>query len=147
MKTRSYITLFALVTIIAGVVYAQSSDKTESLAGKVGSSSQWGSGWLVLNQPTDFKEGDCLKITLGGTAKKVMLRLLPKGEAPESSTGIVGGPLDIPQGRTIEVKLSESRLQVIQISVHGGPNPWGNYPLGDDNGPATIASASIVRAR
>ena len=145
MKIRTLITLFALVTFSTGAICSHASDNAQSLPGKILKSPEWGSGCVVLSQCTDFRTGDLLKIKVGGTAKKVILRLLPKGESPDSSTGVVGGPMDVPPGRVIEVALPEDRLQVTQISVHGGANPWGEFPLGEDNGPATLLSASVVR--
>lgn len=111
---------------------------TETIMGTTGSSSQWGSGWMVLAPPMDFAKGDKLRVTLGGTAKKIVLRLLPKNQSPDSSAGVVGGPIDVPANRVVEVVLTEDRKQVSQISVHGGPNPWNEYDLGGNNGPATI---------
>lgn len=117
----------------------------ETLAGAIGSSSQWGSGWLDLAPPVDFTKGDRLKLLIGGTANKILVRLLPKGASPDTSAGIVGGAIDVPKSRIVEVTLPQDRKQVIQISVHGGPNPWGKFPLGGGNGPATIESAERMK--
>lgn len=112
----------------------------ESFAGVTGSSSQWGSGWMLFAPAVDFKKGDKLRIIIGGTAKKVVVRLLPKGRSPDTSVGVIGGPVIVPSTRVVEVTLSEDRKQVVQISVHGGVNPWNEFNLGGDNGSATIVS-------
>jgi hypothetical protein len=117
----------------------------ETLAGTIGSSSEWGSGWLLLGPPIDFAKGDHLKLLVGGSATKVIVRLLPKGGSPDSTVGIVGGPVDVPKSRVVEIVLPNDRPQVIQISVHGGPNPWGKFSIGGGNGPATIESAERTK--
>jgi hypothetical protein len=57
------------------------------LDGEIGSSSQWGSGWLNLASPRDFVKGDRLRLRVGGTAEKILVRLLAKGMSPDSSLG------------------------------------------------------------
>lgn len=54
----------------------------ETLAGAIGSSSQWGSGWLDLAPPVDFTKGERLKLLIGGTANKILVRLLPREHRP-----------------------------------------------------------------
>ena len=120
-------------------------DATQLLVGENGQSSRWGSGWLVLDSPTDFKRGDKILLTVGGTAKNIKIRFLPKGRSPETTAGMLSGVFPVPDNRIVEIKLSSNRLKVTQISVHGGPNPWGKYPLGGENGPATIESAELVK--
>ncbi len=115
------------------------------LAGEIGSSPRWGSGWLDLATVTDFTAGDVLRLRIGGTASKVLVRLLPEGKFPDSSVGIVGSAVTVPENRIVEVVLDNDRKNILQISVHGGPNPWGMFPLGGGNGPATLESATLVR--
>ena len=115
------------------------------LAGECGSSPRWGSGWLDLATITDFAAGDLLRLRIGGTANKILVRLLPEGKFPDSSVGILGDPVTVPENQIVEVVLNKDRKGVIQISVHGGPNPWGKFPLGGGNGPATIEAAELVR--
>ena len=115
------------------------------LAGEKGSSSRWGSGWLDLATAMDFAAGDVLRLRVGGTAGKVLVRLLPDGEFPDSSDGIVGGVVTVPENRIVEVTLNEDRKGIIQISVHGGPSPWDKYPLGSGNGSAMLEEAILVR--
>lgn len=115
------------------------------IPGETGASSRWGSGWLDLNQPINFNGGDRLRLTIGGTATNVKVRLLSRGQSPDTTAGILPGIASIPDSRIIEVEVPSARSHVIQISVHGGSNPWGRYPLGGDNGPATLESAEIIR--
>lgn len=117
----------------------------QTLAGATGSSSQWGTGWLDLAPAVDFAKGEHLKLFIGGSADKIIVRLLPKGASPDTSAGIIPGVVNVPKSRIVEITLPEDRKQVVQISVHGGPNPWGKFPLGGGNGPATIESAERVK--
>lgn len=117
----------------------------EYLAGATGSSSQWGSGWLDFAPPVDFAKGERLKLLIGGSADKILVRLLPKGAPPDTTTGLIGEAINVSKSRIVEITLPEDRKQVVQISVHGGPNPWGRFPLGGGNGPATIESADRVK--
>ena len=73
------------------------------VSGVVGSSNRWGSGWIDLDVTMDFKTGDRLRLTIGGTANKIKVRL------------------------------------------HGGSNPWGAFPLGGGNGPATLEKVELIR--
>lgn len=115
------------------------------LVGETGSSSRWGSGWLDLATVTDFAAGDALELRIGGTANKVFVRLLPEGKFPDSTVGILGDAITMPENRVVEVVLDEDRKGIIQISVHGGPNPWGKFSLGGENGPATLDVARLIR--
>lgn len=135
--------LFAmsLLVVISVIVSSTINLSAESLDGAIGSSSRWSVGWLDLEKITDFKKGDRLKITVGGTAKKILLRFLPKGADPNDPIGIDGGPRQVPNSRVIEVVVESDHKNIRQISVHGGPNPWGDFPLGQDNGAATIINA------
>lgn len=117
---------------------------SEPLQGTIGSSSQWGSGWLDLSSMTDFQRGDRLFLKIGGTAEKIIVRLLTQGTDPNSSSGIDGGIVDIPENRQVEIMLQSNHSNVIQISVHGGANPWGLYSLGGGNGPAKLLGAEHV---
>lgn len=116
----------------------------EPLTGTPGASSRWGSGWLDLEKTTDFKQGDKLKLKIGGTAENIVVRLLSKGASPDNPTGIDGSKVTVPPNRIVEVTLREDHSNVIQISVHGGSNPWGMFQLGGGNGPATLLSAERV---
>lgn len=139
---KQYTILTLLAILITLVVLGAAS--AENLSGVMGSSSQWGSGWIDLAPPVDFLKGDRLKILIGGSAEKILVRLLPKGAPPDTSRGIIGGAIIVLKSRVVEVTLPEDRKQVVQISVHGGPNPWGKFPLGGGNGAATIESVNRV---
>ena len=114
-----------------------------ALEGNVGSAPQWGSGWLDLNQPTDFAAGGRLKISVSGDASKVLVRLLPKGQPPDQPVGIQG-TFTVPASRIVEVKLSATRKNIVQISVHGNAHPW-TYNLGDGNGRATLSGVEYCK--
>jgi hypothetical protein len=140
-RIRSVVTGLA---VLAALLPAPPTANAKLLTGATGSSSQWGSGWLDLAPPVDFAKGDRLKLLVGGSASKILVRLLPKGAFPDSSAGILGVAVDVPKSRIVELVLLENRNQVVQISVHGGPNPWGRFPLGGGNEPATLESADRV---
>ena len=142
---RRYLIAFGIALILAVPLLAESAEPNpKSIGGKSGSSSRWGSGWLDLEPVTDFAKGDRLRLTIGGTATKIFVRLLPKGESPGESIGIIGGVMTVPNNRIVEVTLAADRKQIIQISVHGGPNAW-NRSLGGGNGPATLEAAELIR--
>ncbi len=115
------------------------------LTGAAGSSSRWGSGWIDLEETMDFKKGDKLRLSIGGTARKIKVRLLPRGQSPDSTAGILPGDVAVPPNKIVEVELRSDRPNISQISVHGGSNPWGAYPLGGENGPATLEKAELIR--
>jgi len=116
----------------------------EQLQGTPGNSEYWGSGWFDLQAPINFEKGERLRIVVGGTATKVLVRFLSKGADPNGSSGIDGGPRQVPADRVLEVTIDTAYKNITQISVHGGPNPWGRFPLGQDNGPATINSIDRI---
>jgi hypothetical protein len=126
---------------LLGVVFALIPQlaPAEPLAGTIGAAVQYGSGWIDFPQPVDFVKGERLRLVIGGTATKILVRMLAKGQSRDGSEGLVGGPIDVPKTRVIELVLGENRAQVIQISVHGGANPWGKFPL-PGNGPAALQS-------
>lgn len=143
-RPRRHVLISALAVVGAALSKAALAQAQE-LKGNQGSSARWGSGWLDLAPPLNFERGEKLQIHVGGTAKRVVLRLLPSGGRAEDDVGVLGAPLDVPESRVLEVKMTETRTQIVQISIHGGPNPWGNYPLGPGNGPATIVSVKRVK--
>ena len=114
------------------------------ILGEKGSSSRWGSGWIDLWRSTDFKQGDNLKLRIGGTADKIIIRFLSKGVDPSAPTGIINGIFKVPQDRVVQIDLDKNYNDVIQISVHGSQNPWGRFPLGGSNGPATLESVERI---
>ena len=123
---------------------APASTHSQSLQGRVGASTQWGSGWIDLDVVASFKQGEKLQITVGGTAHSILVRFLPEGGNPNDPVGIDGGIIKVPENRIVQVTLQEDHENVEQISVHGGPNPWDLYPMGDDNGPAIIHNVQRI---
>jgi hypothetical protein len=119
----------------------------ERLQGQIGASPKWGSGWLDLAKTRDFSEGDRLRIQVGGAAKKVLVRVLRKGAEANTSEGVMGGIIEVPADRVIEVPIAATCKDVIQVSVHGGPRPWDQYDLGADNGAATLSTCDYGTRR
>lgn len=124
---------------------ARQHSMSQTLNGKIGFSSQWNSGWMDLKSPTDFKKGDSLDIFVGGTAHRVVLRLLSESDDPNSPSGIVGRTHTVNSNGEIQVCLNRDFQSVIQISVHGGESPWDVYPLGSNNGPATLQGVTWLK--
>ncbi len=112
-------------------------------------------GWIDLKEITDLKRGDELKLTIGGTAKTVIVRLLPVGHEFKEPYKIVG-KFDVLRSRdraapydavgTLSIKLDEDIPKVKLISVHGGKVAF-IWSLGETNGPATLLSAELVPPR
>ncbi len=114
----------------------------QSISGAIGSSAQWSAGWIEIDAPTDFRRGETLRLTVGGSrsTRKVVVRLLGRFDDPNSPNGVDGGVLDVPASGTILLTLQRDHPATRQISVHGGVSPWGLYRLGGGNGPATLLS-------
>jgi hypothetical protein len=121
--------------------------RAERLAGATDASPRWGSGWLDLSAPTDLKKGERLRIVVGGTATLVLVRLLRKVDDSNGTGGLVSGAVPVPENRTVEITLPSDLAGVIQVSVHGGPNPWGRFRLGVGNGPASLESVDRMIGR
>lgn len=119
----------------------------QQLMGTIGSSSESFCGWLVLERITNFHEGDTLTIRLGGTARKILVRMLNRNNSPTSPSGIIGDVQTVSEKRIVKIILDSDYEQIQQISVHGGPNPWGLYFLGQENGLATIRSIRLNKVR
>jgi hypothetical protein len=109
----------------------------QRMAGGIGASDQFSSGWLDLRPMSDFPRGTRLRLQIGGSAQKAVVRLLSQGDSPDSPSGIVGA-FDIPTDRILMVTLDSEYKNVVQISSHGGSKPWGMFPLGGGNGPAYV---------
>ncbi len=88
---------------------------TNSVGGTV-----WYSSYMQLNTPRNFMKGEQLRITLRGKAKRVYVRLLPKGADATTSIGIIGKRIRVPQNGVITVKLESTYRNIQQISVHSG---------------------------
>ena len=118
---------------------------TAILTGKIGVSDRWSSGWIDLDTATDFMKGDKLRIKVGGTARKILVRLLAEGQSPDSTSGVISTAISVPQSRTVVVELQKDYPRTVQVSVHGGPNPWGTFPLGQGNGPVSLQTVELLR--
>lgn len=138
MKFKKLALLVALVSAVTA--YSQTG---EVLHGVVGKDLHWGSGWIDL-APTNLFKGDQLQLSVGGTAKKVVVRLLEDPLRADSSEGVVGVFL-VGQDRMVRVSIDADRRGIRQLSVHGGPNPWGQYDLGEGTGPATLSGVVVIR--
>lgn len=115
-------------------------DEVSVLTGK---SKKHGSGWITFNHPKDLKAGSKLELFIGGSAEKVIVRLLPEGKSPDFPVGVLPEIFVVPDNRLLSVVLKENHAAVTHVSVHGGPNPWGKFPLGENNGPATLERISV----
>lgn len=135
-------TKIALLVVLASAVTA-SAQTAEVLHGAVGKDLHWGSGWIDL-APTSLFRGDQLQLSVGGTARKVVVRFLEDPQRADSPEGVVG-VFTVGQDRTVRVPIDADRKGIRQLSVHGGPNPWGQYDLGEGNGPATLSGVEIIR--
>lgn len=138
LKPRPFAFCIAVMCAYTVTVYS------EPLQGGIGASAHWGSGWLDLFKSTSFHRGDRLKLRVGGTANTIVVRFLEEGADPDDPSGIDGGPIKVPIDRLVEIVLQEDHENVIQISIHGGPNPWGLFLMGGGNGPATLLGAERV---
>lgn len=118
-----------------------------AVACQPGVSPQWSSGWCDFSTPVAFKKGERLRLAVGGAATKVIVRLLPKGGDPNTTIGVIPTPFTVPQDRFLVVTVPSDAPTIIQISVHGGKSPWGQYPLGVGNGPATISGVERLPAQ
>lgn len=138
--------LTKIMFIFVLIAFFDNSITGQQLRGRIGSSKQWCSGWIELRTTMNFHTGDTLIIHVGGTARRVIVRLLPSYGDANSPDIIIGGPRALPVNRTLKVILESDYENIKQISVHGGPEPF-NISLGQDNGCATLLSAVLKRLR
>jgi hypothetical protein len=113
------------------------------LAGRTGEAPEWGSGWIDLAALASFDARTKLKINVGGSATKILVRLLKDGQLPDQPVGVLG-KYAVPSGRLLEVPITGKKANITQISVHGSPKAW-TYHLGADNGPATIEEVEYCK--
>ena len=129
----SYVALYCgLLLMCMSIAHA------EVLQGTIGFSPPHKSGWIDLSPMIDFRRGDRLRLKIGGSATKIVVRLLSRDMDPNTPSGIEGDAVDVPENRIVEMVLQQDRKNIVQVSVHGGANPWGLFPLGGGNGPATL---------
>ena len=136
--------LFTYFLAYGSVCMGQTGTKALYLDGIAGASSRWGAGWIDFVKPMDFEANDRLRLQVGGTAEKIIVRLLGDGQFPNDPVGIVAYAIEVPKDRIVEIVLHKGQKKIIQISVHGGTNPW-NIPLGGQNGSATLIGAELIR--
>lgn len=115
-------------------------DEVSLLTGK---SKKHGSGWISFDPPKNLKAGNRLELFIGGSAEKVIVRLLPEGKSPDFPVGVLPEMFVVPDNRVLSVVLKKNHKSVTHVSVHGGPNPWGKFFLGEKNGPATLERISV----
>ena len=127
------------------IAQEQNSNEVIELEGQIGQAKRWSSDWVDLNKAMDFHNGDSLIVIVGGTADRIVLRLLSEGKDPNSPNGVVGRIHQVNANGEVHDGLSRDFHNVIQISVHGGENPWGVYPLGTGNGAAFIQKVTLIR--
>jgi len=132
------------VGILIAVVVTSFAQAPVGLRGSPDSNARWKCGWIDLAQPTNFYKGDQLRLTVGGTAAKIVVRLLDDPSRANSSEGVLG-VFTVGADRIVRITLDVDYMGVQQLSVHGGPNPWNLYDLGGGNGPATLSAAQVIR--
>ena len=118
-----------------------------SLAGTRGQSDEFHSAWLNLDPVQTFKDGDELVIRVAGSANNVLVRLLGRDMDPNHWEWLIGFDHASPTDRILRVVLDRDYTNVMQISLHGGANPWDlSPPFPPNNGNPVILSVSVVRA-
>lgn len=130
MKKSLGCVLLASATVLAfpNVGYSQ------IIQGILGNSSTSCSSWLDINPPMEFKSGEKIKIRLIQKPTKVLIRFLPFSGDPNDYKQLEGGPIDFPKNEDLVIELQQNHPETKQISVHGGPKPWGIFDLGAGNG-------------
>src|SRR5882672_11219933 len=139
--TKLTLNAIGILVVMAVSAFSQTS---EALHGSVGKDPMWNSGWIDFVQPASFFKGDQLRLSVGGTATKVVVRLLDDSRRADSPEGVVG-VFTVGPDRIVRITLDVDYKGIQQISVHGGPNPWKLYDLGGGNGAATLSSAQVIR--
>lgn len=105
---------------------------------RIGNSDAWGAGWCDLSSALNLKAGEKLKLYLAPGAQSILVRLLPESQSPDSPSGMIGGVHQVKDG-VVTVVIAADIDNIKQISVHGGPSPWG-IRLGDGNRSAALIS-------
>lgn len=96
--------------------------------------------WLQLASPLNLASGERLRLLVEGSARRIAVRLLPRGASPDSPTGLIGA-YDVPEDGVVMVALPRAAAHTVQVSVHGLQRPFGLLEFPRDNGPATLISA------
>ena len=144
---RCTVRLFRTLGVVAGTILialAAIAQTAEGLRGTTGKDPRWYSGWLDLASVTNFAKGDQLRLSIGGSATKVVIRLLDDPRKADSAEGVIG-VFSVGSDRIVRITLDIDYKGIQQISAHGGPSPWNLYDLGGGNGPATLTAAQVIR--
>jgi serine/threonine protein kinase len=120
-------------------------DETEwsSFKGTIGADVEIGSGWMDFGNPIQLPKGTKLRLTLGGDAECVAIRLLEASVSPDMNTGVVHEEKGLPSNRVIDFVIGADYENVIQLSVHGR-RPWNHCSSVAENGAATITKAEYI---
>lgn len=141
LRREIMIKSYKIALIVLGILsipYQDLSAQT-AVACQPGASPQWKSGWCDFGTPVSFNQGERLRLAVGGSAKQIIVRLLPRGTDSNTTIGVYPTLLNVPENRFVEFTVPNNTSDIVQISVHGGPNPFGQYPINPGNGPATIS--------
>jgi hypothetical protein len=80
-------------------------------------------------------------------ARRVLVRFLRDREDPHEPVGILNQEgFPIPEDGVLEVTVPETFLRVRCVSVHGGENTWGRFPLGKGNGAPMLVRVAAQNA-
>lgn len=131
------------VLALAGLLAAPLASNAQSLNCNLGASDRWGSGWCDLNPPVTFSAGVCLKLGVGGSANRVVARILGRGQDPNQAVGLVTDSVSVPQDRQLILKLQRQYPNSAQISIHGGKAAW-HIRFPESNGPAALNTVEQV---
>ena len=140
---RSAFVVLCACTVIVCAQVSRAEPATGTLECTIGTSSQWGSSWCDLPAPLDFSRNSTVEISTDPDgARAVLIRFLTAGNDPNSPVGLVGGKVLVPANGVIVITLNRDYKHVQQVSVHGGPAPWGHH-FGPDNKGANIISVTV----
>ncbi len=133
---RGY-TVTATTTLSVSLKTKDQSSPCTSIPGRIGISPQWKSGWIDLDNVQDFHAGETIELEVGGSASQILVRLLAKGDDP-NLVSPSSWDLEVPEDRLVKIEFQNKYPDIEQISVHGGPNPFGVYQFDENNGSATL---------
>src|SRR5438309_3625158 len=74
------------------------------IQGTPGKDSRYGAGYIDLRPTITFGQGEKLRLRIGETAKRVVVRLLPSGADPAEAVGVLG-TFDVPTDRLLVLTL------------------------------------------
>jgi hypothetical protein len=80
--------------------------------------------------------------TLPNHGDKVYIRLLHQGASPSDDEEEVG-TFDI-KTNLVEFTLDHDYPNIVQVSAHGGPNPFGTHDLGPGNGAVRVKRVDTI---